>query len=63
MSWKTQWTVLIDGQDVSSKMANYLEQITVTDKAGASSDSCSLTLDDAGGQIKLPQPGAKSRFG
>ena len=59
MAWKTEWAVEIDGQDVSSKMANYLEQITVTDKAGASSDSCSLTLDDAGGQIKLPQPGGK----
>lgn len=57
MAWKTKWSVLVDGKDVSSQMANYLESITVTDKAGVSSDSCSLRLDDTGGQIRLPQPG------
>lgn len=57
MAWRTVWSVVIDGQDVSSKMAPYLESITVTDKAGSSSDSCSLSLDDTGGKIRLPQPG------
>lgn len=57
MAWKTDWSVLVDGKDVSGQMANYLESITVTDKAGASSDSCSLKLDDTGGRIRLPQTG------
>lgn len=57
MAWKTQWSVVVDGKDVSSQMANYLETITVTDKAGASSDSCALKLDDTGGAIRLPEPG------
>ncbi|MDN3719410.1 hypothetical protein QW131_09870 [Roseibium salinum] len=43
---------------MSSEMAPYLETITVTDKAGASSDSSSLVLDDTGGRIRLPQPGS-----
>jgi phage protein D len=57
MPWKTTWSVVVDGKDISSAMSNYLESITVTDKAGASSDSCSLRLDDTGGKIRLPQPG------
>ncbi|KZM41824.1 late control D family protein, partial [Labrenzia sp. OB1] len=57
MAWKTDWSVVIDGNDISSQMSNYLETITVTDKAGASSDSCSLRMDDTGGAIRLPQPG------
>jgi len=57
MAWTTTWSVTVDGKDVSSALSNYLESITVTDKAGASSDSCSLKLDDTGGKIRLPQPG------
>lgn len=59
MAWKTNWDVVIDGRSMASAFANYLISITVTDKAGSSSDSCQLVLDDTGGQIKLPQKGSK----
>ncbi|WP_282046294.1 phage late control D family protein [Roseibium album] len=57
MAWKTNWSVSVGGQVITAALSPYLETITVTDKAGASSDSCRLTLDDTGGRIKLPQPG------
>src|SRR5690606_7308094 len=56
--WKVDWRVIVDGQDMTSGMRPYLTAISVTDKAGASSDAASLTFDDSGGQVRLPQDGA-----
>ncbi|EXL07432.1 late control D family protein [Brucella anthropi] len=56
--WKVIWKVLVDGVDMTSGMRPYLIDIEVTDKEGTSSDTCSLTFDDNGGQIELPRDGA-----
>ncbi len=56
-SWSVDWKVVIDGKDMSSKMKPYLISITVTDKAGTSSDSCQLTFDDTGDVINLDMGG------
>lgn len=59
MPWKVEWRVLIDGNDRSAAMARYLTRITVTDKDGTASDTCSLEFDDTDGQVKLPAEGAR----
>lgn len=59
MAWSVSWRVTIDGSDVSSAMRPYLTDISVVDRSGTSSDSCSLAFDDADGALKLPNPGSK----
>lgn len=54
MPWTVIWKVEVNGVDMTDRMRPYLMDITVTDKAGTSSDSCSLTFDDADGQLALP---------
>lgn len=58
MNWKVDWQVRINGRDLSSRMAPLLIDIEVTDQEGTASDSCSLSFDDTGGQIKLPPKGS-----
>lgn len=58
MPWVVDWRVIVDGQDMTAGMRNYLTRISVSDKAGTASDACSLDFDDAGGQVKLPDEGA-----
>ncbi|SDR01684.1 hypothetical protein [Pseudovibrio sp. Tun.PSC04-5.I4] len=57
--WIVDWSVLINGEDISQDLRPYLMNISATDKAGFSSDGCSLALDDRAGQIKLPSAGHK----
>ena len=57
MAWTVDWAVSIDGKDVSTAMKPYLTDISVTDKDGADSDTCSLTFDDKGGQVRMPAKG------
>lgn len=59
MAWKVEWKVKIDGRDLTDRMRPYLMEIEVTDKEGQEGDSCTLTFDDTGGRIKLPQKGAR----
>lgn len=58
MPWIVDWKITVDGQDMSAAMKPYLINVEVTDKEGTASDTCSLTLDDTGGQIRLPKEGA-----
>lgn len=58
MPWSVDWKVTVDGQDMSAKMKPFLISIDVTDKEGTAGDTCSLTLDDTGGQVRLPKEGA-----
>lgn len=58
MPWKVSWKVLVDGVDMTSDMRPFLIDIEITDNEGKSSDTCSLTFDDNGGQIALPRDGA-----
>ncbi|KZK83047.1 Phage late control gene D protein (GPD) [Pseudovibrio sp. Ad13] len=55
--WTVDWKVILNGNDISQDLRPYLMNISATDKAGISSDSCSLSLDDRAGQIKLPSAG------
>lgn len=58
MAWKVDWRVVVNGMDVTSKWLNVLIDIEISDQAGTTSDSCSLTIDDTEGQIRLPPAGA-----
>lgn len=58
MPWTVSWQVAVDGQDMTSAMRPYLTEVSVTDKDGLVSDTCDLTFDDAGGQIRLPSAGS-----
>lgn len=51
-------SVIVGGVDVTSNFLPVLTSLTVTDKAGASSDTASLELDDKDGQLIMPAPGA-----
>lgn len=57
MNWSVQWSVAINGRDMTSLWQNYLISVSVTDKAGVSSDSACLVLDDTGGELALPTGG------
>lgn len=59
MAWTVNWSVVVDGTDVTSRLRPLLIDIEVQDKDGTVSDTCSLTLDDTGGQIKMPRIGGK----
>ena len=58
MPWSVSWQVFIGGADFSSKLAPYLLDISVTDKAGAVSDSASISIDNTDGHAGVPQEGA-----
>jgi len=58
MPWIVDWQVNVNGQDMSSGMAPYLIDIEVVDKAGSSSDSCALKLDNSTGAIAFPAEGS-----
>lgn len=51
------FSVSVGGQDVSSRFRPLVTEITIRDAAGEASDTCSITLDDAGGMIALPAMG------
>lgn len=57
------YTVSIDGQDLSAGFVAYVTSITIKDAAGTKSDTASIELDDAGGQISFPRIGAKIEIG
>ncbi len=52
------YQITIDGNDVSSAFTPVLISLTITDGDGKKADTCDIELDDAGGQIVLPAPGA-----
>ena len=55
---KTTCIVVVDGKDISSSLLPRLTNLSITDKAGSSSDTCRIELDDSDGQILLPSEGA-----
>lgn len=58
MPWVVDWQVSVNGQDMSTSFAPYLMDIEVTDKAGSSSDTCSLKLNNANGMLAFPAEGS-----
>lgn len=58
MPWVVDWRVSVNGQDMSTSFAPYLMDIEVTDKAGSSSDTCALKLNNANNAIAFPAEGS-----
>ena len=58
MAWTVEWKVFVDGEDMTAAMRPFLMKISISDKDGSASDTCSLEFDDSGGQVKLPAEGA-----
>lgn len=56
---QTQFIVIVEGTDVSTRFASRLISLTVNDNSGKTADTASITLDDTGGIIAMPQEGAK----
>ncbi|SON55543.1 tail protein [Hartmannibacter diazotrophicus] len=54
MSWQTFWSVTSGAVDISEPLRPYLIDISVTDKAGEASDTCAITIDDTGGNVRMP---------
>ena len=52
------FTILAAGVDITSQIRDRLLSLTITDAAGVKSDSVEIVLDDRGGAIELPLPGA-----
>jgi hypothetical protein len=59
MSWQNIWSVTINGSDISTGLRPHLVSITVTDKDGTAGDTLSITVDDLGGQFRMPDEGAR----
>jgi uncharacterized protein len=53
------YQVIVAGQDVTSRFDPLLIEISVSDKVGATSDTCSIELADVDGSIMLPEKGAE----
>jgi len=54
---RSLYRVIVGGTDVSDRIAPYLISLQVVDKAGNTSDTCRVTLDDRDGQFGLPTKG------
>lgn len=54
---KTNCIVIVSGQDISTALMPRLLNLSISDKAGASSDTVRIDIDDADGQILLPSEG------
>lgn len=57
MTDRAAFMINVGGVNVTNRFNQYLEQLVVADKAGTSSDTASITLDDSDGQIAMPQVG------
>ena len=55
MGWFSPWTVIVDGVNITSKLAPICTQISVVDKDGTASDTVSITMDDTNGRGILPR--------
>lgn len=52
------FSVIAGGADITSNLTPVLISLKVSDKAGQTSDSASIKIDDTGGQIVMPPPRA-----
>ncbi len=55
---QTIFSVVVGGQDITAALNPILIDLSISDRAGTSSDSASITLDDSGGQIVMPKRNA-----
>lgn len=59
MSKRAVYSVTVGGRSVTAALDPFLISIKVSDKAGATSDTAELSLDDTDGRIILPKVGEK----
>ncbi|MGA0615957.1 phage late control D family protein [Paracoccus sp. KR1-242] len=59
MAKRANYSVSINGKDISSTLAPILTATTVSLRAGDEGDTATLTLDDTGGKIAMPAIGAR----
>lgn len=53
------YKLVVNGRDISSAISNRLVSLTLVDARGVSSDSLTIELHDADGQLEIPPLGAK----
>jgi len=53
-----QFKIVADGSDATLIIADRLLSLSITDEAGFSSDTCSITIDDREGAVAFPRTGA-----
>ena len=56
---RSDWRILIDGQDRSEAFRDRLLSLSITDESEYHSDTVSVHLDDRDGRIVLPRPGVE----
>ena len=61
MAREAAFSVVVGGQNITTRLSPYLLSLRVTDKAGTTSDSCDISLDDKDGQIAMPKVGAEMK--
>lgn len=59
MSKRAVYSVTVDGTNITGVLDPFLISLSVSDKAGTTSDTAEIVLDDNGGQVIFPKVGAK----
>jgi phage protein D len=57
MAKRALYTVVVGGQDISSRLSPLLTHLTIEDQEGTHSDKCQLEIEDKDGQVLLPNIG------
>ncbi len=55
---KAEFAVLVGGQNITAVLNPLLIRMSISDRAGQSSDSASIEIDDSGGAVLMPAPKA-----
>jgi len=58
-TWRTQWSLMADNNDITSAIKERLVSLTISDSAGMESDTLNVILSDHTPGIKLPSTGAE----
>ncbi|MFM9587188.1 hypothetical protein, partial [Streptomyces caniscabiei] len=56
---RPQFRVFADDRDITSRIAERLIEMTITDEAGFQSDALTISVDDADGVLAVPRKGAR----
>jgi len=51
--------ILVNGNDISTRLFPYLISVQVIDKLGGGSDECNIELDDRNAELQIPPDGAE----
>jgi phage protein D len=59
MAKRALYSIVVGGQDISLILSPILISLTVSDKAGQSSDTATIEIDDTDGRVVMPPTGAE----